>query len=248
MLLKRDGADRAELIARTVPVVARERAEHAAVDDWASAQTRDDFVLMLRSMEAWTDGPEWDRVVVARPRLTRTDSGWTYVASEVLDAAADRVDNQLGDSYTFEHGRIEPDPGSEYGARLVCERKPNLKRAFHRLWHGYDPMVAVDLDGVTYHLNWSQQRLAVTVANRYAYRHDISAKVFGHTLLMLARSMRIDTVTAVRLSWLVAPNHCGVYLEQNTALRILSEDEEEAVTAERRATYGVLEQYGVARG
>lgn len=230
MLLRYDGADRAAAIANMVRVVARERAEHAAGGDWALARTRDDFVAMLRSVEAWTEGPEWDRVVVACPRL-RPDLGhWTYVAGEVLDAAAGRIDEQAGDTYTFDHGRIEADPDNEYMARLVCDRKPNLKRAFHPIWYGNDPMVAVDLDGVTYYLNWSRQRLAVYIANRYPWRHDLSRKVFGHNLLLLAKGMRIDTVTAVRLSWLVAPNHCGVDLERNTALRILSEDEEHEIT------------------
>jgi hypothetical protein len=229
MMLAYDGDWRAELIARTVPVVARERADHAAVDDWASAQARDDYVMMLRGMEAWTEGPEWDRVVVVRPRMCPADGYWTGVAGEILDVAADRVDTEAGDSFTFEHGRIEDDPGSKYGARLVCARKPNLERAFHPLWHGYDPMVAVVLDGVEYFLGWSAQRLAVTIANRYPWRHDFSRKVFAHNLLLLANHLGIDPAVAVRLAWIVAPDHCGVYLERNQALRILSEDEEQAV-------------------
>jgi hypothetical protein len=229
MLLKLDGADRAERIAEMVRVVAQERADWATMDDWADADVRAEFVAMLRSMQAWTTGPEWDRVVEVRPRLRPDGDYWTGTAAAVLDTAAGRVDDELGDTYTFDHGRIEDIPGS-HGARLVCERKPNLQRAFYDLWRGYAPMVAVDLDGVTYHLNWSQQRLAVTVANRYAYRHDFSRKVFGYNLLLLARVLDVDTVTAVRLSWLVAPDHCGVYLERNTALRIVDAEEELAVT------------------
>lgn len=242
MMLAYDGDDRAELIARMAPVVARERADHAAADDWASAQARDDFVTMLRSMEAWTEGPAWDRVVTVRPRMCPADGYWTGVAAEVLDAASGRVDDEAGDSFTFEHGRIEDDPSSAYGARLVCARKANLERVFHPMWGGYDPMVAVTLDEITYYLNWSAQRLAVTVANRYAYRHSFSRRVFGHNLLMLAEHLGVDTVTAVRLAWIVAPDHCGVDLERNQALRILSDGEERAVHASGvfvQATAGV---------
>lgn len=222
MLLALSGRDRAARIAALVPRLARERADLEQPGDWTNLQSYHNFVASWRSVEAWTEGPEWDRVVVVCPRI-RPDGGyWSNIAAEVLDRAADQVDAEAGDEPP--PGCIEQEEGS-YTARLVCERKPNLERAFGEVWQ-HAPMVAIDVDGRTHCLSGDLQHTAVTVANRYPFRHGVSARIYGHDLLLLARVLDVDTGTAQRVADLVAPDRCGVYLERNDRLRILSAEQE----------------------
>lgn len=233
-MLALDGDDRAARIAAMVPVVARQRADNEHPEDWTNHQSWQDYTATMRSIEAWTDGPEWNRVVVARPRIAPTGDYWTHMAADILDVATDRVDNEAGDHYTFEHGEIEPAVGGGHEARLTWRHKPNLHRLHHRGWCAVNyPMVTFVFEGRRFFLNRTDQHMPVYVANRHSFRHGTGGACYSLYLLSLARLLRVDTETVRRISEVLVPDRCGFYHERNPAIRILSETEQWAVEAGR---------------
>lgn len=223
MLLAYDGDDRATVIANLVPALARERADRECPGDWTSGESFSDYQATLRSMEAWTEGPEWNRVVVARPRLAPTSGAYSHLAAEIVDVACDRVDT---DGYTFRHGMIVPE-GHE--ARVVWTHKPNLDRL---QWHSafdISPMIAFRYEGRVFTLGGEGQNIPAYVANRYPYRHGVGRKMYGHDVLLFARMLDVAVEDARRIADILVPDRCGLYLERNPAIRILSAAEECAV-------------------
>jgi hypothetical protein len=231
LVLKLDGRDRAARVARVARIIVRERvdavrAEHGR--DWSDREAYDDHVSWLRGLDARVDGDKVDPVVVIRPYWQPRPGYGAGTAASILDAAVVRVEDSLGERVPCQIADV--DGG---GASVQWERKPNLERwhAYLGSWPGRAPMVAVDFEGRTFYLNWDAQHMAVYVANRFAFRHGVGRMAHAHNLLLLAKHLRVDTYTVSRLVMVVAWDHCGVSVERNQALRILSEDEERAVTA-----------------
>lgn len=236
MMLAMRAADRAERVAAVAMRVARERADREDPSDWTTGESYGDFVAVLRSMQAWTEGPEWDPVVVVRSRLRPTEEFWGYLAAEVLDVASGLVDVEVGEADTVPVGRIEQG-ASPYEARLVMPCKANLDRVYAEDGMGFAPMVAVVLEGRAYFLNWGLQDVATVAAKLYPYRHGLCGPEYARNLLVLADGLGVDTVTAQRVADLVVPDRRGVDAELNTALRILSAEQELEIVASR-LTYG----------
>lgn len=111
-------AQRAARIADMVVQLAKERADNEHPNDWTQQRSFDDYVTTIRSVEAWTEGPRHARVVVACPRMHPHLGHWTNVASELIDAASDRVDTAAGVDPNVEHWQIVQ-PDGDYEARLV---------------------------------------------------------------------------------------------------------------------------------
>lgn len=228
-MLAYGGRDRANEVAYMVPVVARERAAQDLPEDWARPHLHDEYVATLNSMQGWVEGPEWDEVVVAGPRMRPDGGHFAHLASEVLDKAAAAVDDAAGPGYTWLPGRID-EGKSGYEARLSWEHKPNLRRMYEPEWLSDAPMVSVEVGGRLFFLDADLQDLAVTVAHCYPHRWRAhSERVYAASLLELARTLRTDTVTARRVAEVVVPDRKFVEHERNEALTILSADEELAI-------------------
>ena len=232
MMLPLRADERAARIVALVPILAAERADNEHPADWASARSYGDYVTVLRSMEAWTDGNKWNPIVVAAPRLRPAGDHWTNLSSEVLDAAADRVDTETGDTTAYLRGRMETG-ATPHETRLVVDHKPNLERVYDDGGLCLAPMVVVYLDGQAYFLDWSLQAAVSTLAALYPHRHGYSGSTYAFQLLWAADQLGVDTVTAQRIAHLVVPDRKSVDAERNTALRILSAEEELEVLATR---------------
>lgn len=249
MLLAITGRTRAERTAAEAVAVARRRADNEWPHDWTEHRSYSDYVTVLRSMEAEVDGPDWAPVVHVWPRLRPTGDYWLNLASEALDAAAGRVDEDAGDDFTFRRGTIETDPAT-YGAKLTWTPKPNLERAFGDDEDVPGPMVALVLDGRTYYLDAWAQGTAADVAAWWPDRDrlDMAAR-YQRSLATLAADLGTDEDTAVRVAELAVPNRDwvnGVDVERNEDVRILSAQQELAVigrskTAALRARNGCVE-------
>jgi hypothetical protein len=230
MMLALDGQTRAMRIVDRVMQVANERADNERPDDWSQRQTYCDFVYMLRSIEAYTDGPEWAPTVEVRARM-RPDGGyWTGTPAAILDKAAGLVDLEAGDDFTFRNGQIESVDG-EYRATLTWTSKPNLQRLFDDDDPG--PMVAITFGGRTYHLDAWTQGSAADVASWYPDRHGRFAAQYGRALLRLAEDLGTDTLTAQRIADVAVPDRnfvTGVDVERNEHVQILSAEQEAAIT------------------
>lgn len=220
-------ADRARLIADRAVQVARDRAANEWPGDWTSRSNYDDFVYMLRSMEATVDGPLWQPTVELAPRMRRDGGCWAYTAYEILESAAGRVDAEAGDQHTFDHGHFDTDGEDNYAVRLAWDHKPNLDRVYTADWDT-PPMVSLTLDGQVHVLDAIDQDTAAEVAYRYPARHLAwPGQRYARALLRLADSLGTDTVTAQRVAEIAAPEReRSVDAERNPALRILSVDEE----------------------
>lgn len=228
-MLAINGVDRAARIADMVPVVARQHADNEHPYYWAEQDSRERFIAMLRSMEAWTEGPEWDRIVVVRPRLAPTGDYWTHTASEILDKAIDVVDREAGDDYSFRHAEISVD--GTHGASVTWRHKPNLDRLYERGWT-HNPMITFVFEGRRFFLQ-GNEHTPVYVANRYPFRHGDGARSYAYQVTLLSRYMNITIETARRLSEALVPDRCGLNYERNPMIRILSQTEEWAVHARR---------------
>jgi len=230
-----DSRSLAAMVAQYAAEVIRDRvaAEEADPDGWADARSHRQFVDMIASTRIRVAGPPWNRSVIAEPGIVPDGDYWTGTAAEIVDQAADRVHTYLIESWrtpsrpwavALPDGEITGHGG--HGARLSWQHKPNAERAFYRWPYGQAPMVAVVFEGREYFLGHHTQKLAVTVANRDGDRHTFSARVHAQSVRLLARSLGTDTYTARRVAVVVVPDRCGVALERNQALRILSAAEE----------------------
>lgn len=236
-MLALERRDLAVHVARHAVFAARKRteAEIADVDGWADRDAHRRFIEMIGSMRVRVDGPDWNPSVIVNPDRPPTGDYWTGIAAEIVDLAADRVHTRLIGHWREEFrpwAIVLPEAQIEaygtHGARLTWQVKPNLERAFWRWPYGTAPMVSVDFEGRRFYLNADAQRTAVVVANREGDRHRFSVAVHAEHLLRLARMLGTDTGTARRLTNVVVPNRCGVQLEQNEALHILSAADEQA--------------------
>lgn len=231
LVLTLDGRERAARVARVAGIIIRElvdavRAEHGR--DWSDRDRYDEFVEFLRGLEARVEGDKTDPVVVIVPRCH--PGRWKGTAASVLDSAIVRVEDKTGD-------RVPCHIEEALDGRVLVqwERKLNLERyhTYMRSWQMRAPMIAVDFEGRTFYLNWDAQHMAVYVANRYCFRHDVGRRAHAHNLLLLAKHLGVDTYTVSRLVNVVAWDRCGVSVERNQALRILSEDDERAIAASK---------------
>ncbi len=244
MMVELHGLYRAQRIADMVPAVVRDRLEHHFPQDWTKQESYDDFAAMLRSMESWTEGPDWNKVVVVGPRMRPAGDCWSHTSAEILDRAADRVDAEVGDSYTFHHGVILPGAdGHSYESRLVFRHKPNLDRLYE-----YDedldgctlrPMISFLFGGRRFYLAGEDLDLPRMVATRYPLRHvngtygrrvqEFAARLSDCKVKAFAGRPAVALEDARRIADILCPGRHGIDEELNPAIRILSIDEERAV-------------------
>lgn len=108
----------------------------------------------------------------------------------------------------------------------------NGERLAYPTWGMPGPAIETTFNGVRYVLANGADHLAVTVVNRRAFRHGVGRRAHARALLLLARSLEVDTYTAGLIAEWVAPDHCGIGW-QSGRIRVLSESEEWAWRTDR---------------